>query len=191
MFGINTYRIIGIDPSVDNMGVGILDIDIDTYRVVVVESYTVHGKDHVKKYPHIAKYHGERVAKLHGHGEHFIKVFDQWDPNAVAIETPFMGRFPAAYGALKECVCTVTNALISHDFTMPLNGIDPKSVKNAIGVSAGSKDKNDMQAALSLHKGIEWGNGLNAGMLDEHSVDAIAVAYWLYSHQFNPYIKNR
>jgi len=189
MFGVNTYRIIGFDPSVDNMGVGILEVDIKTYKVTCVQSFTFKGKDHVKRYSHIAKVHGDRVAKLHGHYNAIVKLFDQWEPHAVAIETPFLGRFPAAYGALKECVCTVTQALIYHDFALKLNEIDPKSVKNALGVSGSSKDKDDMQRALIDHDGIAWADGLDVETLDEHSVDAVAVAYWLYQMQFNTYLK--
>ena len=189
MFGVNTFRIIGFDPSVDNMGVGILEVDIRTYKVICAQSFTLKGKDHVKRYAHIAKIHGDRVAKLHGHYNAILNIFDQWDPHAVAIETPFLGRFPAAYGALKECVCIVNQALLTHDFSLKLNEIDPNSVKNALGVSGSSKDKDDMQKALIAKDDISWERDVNPEELDEHSVDAVAVAYWFYEFQFGPYIK--
>ena len=81
MFGVNTFRIIGFDPSVDNMGVGILEVDIRTYKVICAQSFTLKGKDHVKRYAHIAKIHGDRVAKLHGHYNAILNIFDQWDPH--------------------------------------------------------------------------------------------------------------
>ena len=46
-----------------------------------------------------------------------------------------------------------------------------------------------MQRALIDHDGISWADGLNVETLDEHSVDAVAVAYWLYQMQFNTYLK--
>lgn len=91
-----------------------------------------------------------------------------------------MGRFPAAYGALVECVAYIRFALFEYDETMKLNMVDPPTAKVAVGVSGKSKDKLEVMEGVErlVKEGrliIPEGMAINA--LDEHSTDAIAVGW--------------
>ena len=185
MKGCNIYRIIGIDPSSQHMGMAVIDVDVDTYRAVVVHSETLHGSKLMLQYPHIIETHGEKEARMFAQRIAFEKTFDRWEPNGVAIESPFLGRFPAAFASLTLCVEAVRNALIAHNYLLPLNQVDPPTVKNAVGVIGRSKEKEDIRKALAELEHLTFSNAVDLSLLDEHSCDANAVAYWLFLKTFN------
>ena len=83
---------------------------------------------------------------------------------------------PGAYGALVEVICGIRNAVIRYSDVKPLYKVDPSSVKQAIGAK-GNADKNAVRDYVS--KIPELINNLDNPLcsLDEHSIDAMAVAY--------------
>lgn len=86
-----------------------------------------------------------------------------------------MGRFPQSYMALVECVLCIRNAVMQYDYHIPLYSVDPTTAKQSTGmkITRGS-DKEDVRDALRARTDLRWAVDLET--LDEHSVDAVAVA---------------
>lgn len=172
--------ILSIDPSVDNMGVSVFDVDVVTQVPYLRNSTTYYGRKLIKDYPDIVAMYGERNAKLYAHRQNFANLFQYWQPDIVCVEHPFMGRFPAAFGALMECMTTIRDAVINYHPRVPLYSIDPPTVKLAVGVNGKSKDKEEMRTAIRTLEGVVYNPSMELETLDEHACDSIAVGYWMY-----------
>jgi Holliday junction resolvasome RuvABC endonuclease subunit len=174
------FRLIAIDPGTNTCGFAVLDVDVDTWKVTVDTAYTVKANRFVTTYKTITETYSEKTARLHGYNKHLVDLCETIEPFAVCSEAPFMGRFAAAYGALKEQVKCFHDAAKDHDQTMPFLLVEPTPVKKFMGVKGNSGDKDLMSKALCSRSDILYGDGLNPSDLDEHSVDAVCVGlYWV------------
>lgn len=172
------------------MGAGVIDLDLVTGHVAIVEARTFDASQLIRQapFPQLVEIHGERYVRLLAHEENLVGYFSYWQPHNVVSESPYMGRFPQAYAALVECVNAVRRAVYRYDAFKPLIVVDPMNVKLAVGVSGkgqkrGNTDQINKHAVKAgLINLINSGNLLNPSLididaLDEHSVDALAVAY--------------
>lgn len=179
------FRVIGIDPGTDTLGVSVLDANLSTNEISLKSSQTFKGSIMCKEYPWIIQTHGEKVARLKSHEDNLYNLFCQYRPHEVVSEAPYMGRFPAAYAALVECLNAIRAALMRYDAHMPLYTVDPATVKHTVGVSGKSGDKELMHKAITNLTTISNPGHINLQMLDEHSIDSIAVAYVRASYVTN------
>lgn len=69
-----------------------------------------------------------------------------------------------------------------------INGIDPSSVKNAVGAKGNAKKEVMAEQLLTLENILLSDRPLRE--LDEHSVDAVAVAYSAYKNLVLPTIRS-
>lgn len=173
-------RIIGIDPGTDTLGVSVLDVCLASNRISLTAARTHSGSSMAKDYRWLSSVHGDKAARLRAHEENLFSLFSQFQPHEIVSEAPYLGRFPSAYAALVECLNAIRQAVIRYDYRMPLITVDPPTVKNALGVNGKSGDKSLMSRGVQqlissgiLHNPL----GIDVGVLDEHSVDSIAVAY--------------
>ena len=166
------FRIVSIDPGSDTLGLAHFDYDFNTRLLSLVEVETLQGHRNAKIDPEFAETHGNRIARLRSHRRVLERYFTRVKPHKVISEAPFMGQHAAAYAALVECIAYIRFALEYYDDTVPLVLIDPPTVKNGVG-APGNADKDRMrQAVLEASKHPPF---INLTVLDEHSIDAIAV----------------
>jgi hypothetical protein len=116
------------------------------------------------------------------HEENLYQLFCKWGPHAVICESPFLGRFPQAFAALTETMSMIRRAVYRFDRTVYVETVDPPTAKMAVGVSGKGKDKEDVrQGVLKLQaQGVLFNLNRDVTLLDEHSIDAIAVGYHKY-----------
>lgn len=174
-------RVMGIDPGSNMLGVSILDYHLADKSVVLVDARTFQAAQDLREYKLVADVHGEHIAKLMSIRDSLSGYMRAWIPYTVASESPYMGRFPAAYRALCNCMMMITETVIAHDPYMPLHLFDPMTVKAAVGVTAkgyrnkAALAKEHVKAAV-LGLPLDNPSGIDTSKLDEHSIDAIAVA---------------
>ncbi len=173
------FRIIGIDPGTETLGVSVLDVHLDTNRIALqyAATYTATQLIRLFNLQWISSVHGEKVARLKAHEENLYSLFTSFQPHEIVSESPYLGRFPAAYAALVECMSTIRSAVMRYDFRMPLYTLDPPTVKASLGVSGKSGDKTLMREGLLKLNDLENPNRIPIEQFDEHSIDAVAVAY--------------
>jgi hypothetical protein len=174
------YRVVGLDPGTDTMGVATIDVFLGMDQApVLVEVQTFSGEQLGRAYRHVSEFHGDRVARLVAHEENLLGYFMYLQPHCIISESPFLGRFPQAYAALVTCIEAIRRAVIRYSAYMPLLQVDPPTVKLVVGVKGRGTTKDDVKRGLLQL--IAQGRLLNPYQidiegLDEHSVDAIVVA---------------
>ena len=167
--------IIGIDPGSTNLGVSIYTMDsIDV--LTSIESFTLRA-DRLPSSEWMGELHGDRTRRLNGLSIALSSIFNTYNPSMIVSESGYINvRRPAAYGALIEVVSMIRNAIIEYDPQCSLNFIEPSNVKKAVGAGWIS-DKHAVKEAVSKIEEIIQSLSTPLDTLDEHSVDATAVAY--------------
>lgn len=177
-----TFRIVAMDPGTDTLGLSLLEIDLCYMRTQIAQVHTFRGSQLQKLFPVISEIHGDRTARLMAHEENIFQFLHYANPHSVVTEGPYMGRFPAAFAALTECVSAIRRAVIRYDQFMPLHVIDPSTIKKNMGVKGTSGDKLAMTKALIAKLNEPASDLINPSnidiaALDDHSVDSICVGY--------------
>jgi Holliday junction resolvasome RuvABC endonuclease subunit len=172
------YRIIGIDPGTDTLGMSCLDLDLLTGQLSIVDSHTVPVGRLVQRYRHLEEVYGSRFARLHGLELVLGEYFTRMQPHSIISESPYLGRFAATYAALTECMTAIKRSVWRYSNRLPLLTIDPASAKANLGVNGKSSDKELMRQAVLKLVDIQNPNNLALEQLDEHSIDSIAIAYY-------------
>lgn len=181
-------KIVGLDPGSVSLGVGVFNIDLTNFRIVSSDAWTLNGSKLLGKESWIESTHGSRVGRIASLEEELLGIFMRVQPNAIASESPFFNsRFPQAYGALTEVMCTIRRAVMHYDLWTPLHLIDPPTVKMAVGVK-GNADKDQMKVAVGNLAEIQYRGIIPFEQLDEHSIDALAVAYSHYTNLRTNYV---
>lgn len=174
--GRSKYIVMGIDPGTTTLGVAILSYDLYTHQKRVEHAYTLNAAKTLHRYQSVVETSGERFARLRSHSAYIRAALIHYEPNEVISEVPYMGRFPQAFGALKECLHMLETTVAEWNAFKTLQGIDPATVKTHMGVSGKSGDKQLMFNALRSLTDIDL-SLIDFNTIDEHSVDAVAVAY--------------
>lgn len=172
----STYRIMAIDPGTNSIGVSILDLDLLTFKINLIWSDTFHPDKSLKYMSTYVSRHGDLDAKLQVIEDLLLDLMLDYDVDDIVSESPYMGRFAAAFGALTKCLGAIDKAVRNYDYTLDLYLIDPSTVKSNVGVSGKSGDKNLVKQAVLMLPFINI-NNINLHYLDEHSIDSIAVGY--------------
>lgn len=175
--------IAGIDPGTDTLGFGALKVNVVTLEIIESTAFTYVGSK-LAKDSWYGDVHGNRAGRLGAHEDNLVEIFEYYRPNLVASESPFFNRrFPQAYGALTETVDAIRNALWRFDPWLSLFMIDPPTVKLAVGAANPTKNlthdekKGLVKTALMALPDLNYNGPTPIACLDEHSVDALAVAY--------------
>lgn len=174
--------IVGIDPGSETLGVSILFFDVITLQITKIVPKTYIGSK-LPVSPMLAMLHNDRVSRIKAHEENLFNIYSEYNPVAIVSEAPFYNpRRPNAYGVLVEVICAIRNSIIRYSDTMCFYQVDPASVKRAIGAK-GNADKDIVKHHIGLIPEIVNVLEYPLSALDEHSIDATAVAY----HQFLSY----
>jgi Holliday junction resolvasome RuvABC endonuclease subunit len=169
--------IAGIDPGSETLGFGALKLNVVTLEIIESTAFTFVGSKLADSDGWFGDVHGARASRIQAHADNLVQVFRFYQPNMVASESPFYSQFrPQAYGALTETVDAIRSALWRYDCWLSLFMIDPPTVKKAVGATSHAK-KDEVKAALMALPDLNYNGPTPIEMLDEHSVDALAVAY--------------
>lgn len=191
MLGQQTFaRIVGIDPGSNMMGYAAIDFDIISKKIISTCAFTIRAEK-ARVTDSIADIFGDRLGRIDALKNALFTYFEQDRPNFVICESPFIAmRQPAAYGSLTETVCCVREALALVDPFQKVYSVDPPTAKKTVG-AAGNAKKPQMQAAVgAMLDELCYNESISGNFfsLDEHSVDAIAIAKtfhtWLVTHKY-------
>jgi len=169
--------IIGIDPGTEKLGVSYIDFSVVDMHIYQCGALTLTGSK-LPRGDWTAAMHGDRYSRINALEEELVNIFDEKRPLIFAIEAPFINRLrPAAYGALVEVVCAVRSAMHKHSPWKFLNSTSPSSVKQGIG-APGNADKEVVKKCILKIDELVTTCESQLNQLDEHSIDALAVAYY-------------
>jgi Holliday junction resolvasome RuvABC endonuclease subunit len=181
------YKLVGIDPGTVKLGYACLSIDALTNKVVAVSAKTFNAEN-LPRNDSQTQIHGDRFQRVTSLKIAIRNSLEEDEPLAVISEAPFYSRArPNAFAALMDMLCEVRKAIIEYDCGLPMYLVDPPTVKRSVGAKT-SKDKDLVRKAII--------NNCDLGRLccdfmddlDEHAVDAIAVAYSQHlKYQYNTF----
>ena len=181
-----TYRFIGIDPGLSNLGVAIFDIDYYTDRILRIEAFTLVND----KLPNHTGFDvdtvTERTVKLYKLRDSLQNLLCHYNPSHVVSEAPFYNRFmPMAFGALNEVVAIVHNAVLCWNPNVGFHTVPPLTVKKLVNTKAVKNDtvkgKELVKLAISSIPEIMSVLVTPIDTLSEHAIDAVAVGYSMFS----------
>lgn len=176
-------RIVSIDPGSTTLGVAIIDYHPFTMEIVKSFSFTLNvgrmplNTDTIEK-------HSDRYARIFMLMDLLVEIFIRYSPNHIVSESPFLKkRFPLAFAVLTEVVLCIRMAVKRYDAAMRLDMVEPSKAKAAVGavITKGKEQKEPVRLALLAKlKELCFDRELSDTdfeLLDEHSIDAIAVGY--------------
>lgn len=176
--GEATSCVVGIDPGTVKLGLSCITYRVDTFEITQVETITLDGS----RLPHnewLSRMYGDRAGRVKALGKWLHGYLVEKDPFGIACESPFYNqKRPNAYGALKEVICALRDNVWEYNIRKPMYLIDPPTVKRAVGAS-GNADKDAVKKAILGHPVLGDHIRKLAEMPDEHSLDALAVAFCL------------
>jgi Holliday junction resolvasome RuvABC endonuclease subunit len=178
--GTSIARVVGIDPGSQTLGVAVIEFDVITNSITSTQARTFVG-DKLPFYPFdnfLSETNGDRLARIQKHKQNLFNIFKDTNPISIGCESPFYSqRRPSAFGVLMEVLTAIRNAVNEYSSWQTLYIIDPPTIKKAVG-AAGNADKNAMKNKVLQMQDLNFNGDIN--QLDEHSIDAIAVAYCRY-----------
>ncbi len=154
-----------------------MDFDVITNQIVKTQAFTIRAEHAIISDTHTEIF-GARQGRLDAMQAALTTHILQMRPNFAITETPFMGNHASAFGALMETICAIRNACAAYDPHMNLMGIDPPSAKKMVGAPGNAKKPQMQEAVGAILPALGW-DEQSCGeflKLDEHSVDAIAIA---------------
>lgn len=175
----SVFRFIALDPGTETLGVAVFDVDLVTgiARIPWVSTLRASRSNHFNEYA--ASIHGDRHARLSAHHDRLVEIFYQWQPQGVASESPYMGRFPQAYAALVECMQMIRSAVSQYDYSLTILTVEPTAAKKAVGVTQRGSNKDLVRDLVLAKPELVFVGDVNPHLLDEHSTDALAVGYFV------------
>lgn len=173
-----TFKIVGMDPGTMRFGYAVLEIDARTLKVLAGRAETICAeKLHPSEW--LEQSYGARYSRVFSIGHAVMERLREDQPLGVTCESPFYSkRRPNAYGALMEVLAEIKRAVLKFDSGLCLYFKDPPSVKRSVGAKV-SKDKDFVKLAIKNNSSLSAIPFEYLDELDEHAIDAIAVAYSL------------
>lgn len=173
----DSFNIIGIDPSVNNFGISIYSIDYLSRKINSIEAFTLKNQRLYDNSTLDEDLYSDRNIKIYKLKNHFINILANINPSLVICESPFYNpSMPNAYASLVQIIQTIQFACLEYNNNIYFSTIEPLLVKKTIGagMTTGKIDVKDsvLRNELIMSKIIN-----NVIELDEHSIDAIAIAY--------------
>lgn len=168
--------ILAIDPGTETLGIACIEFDCVSGEIHGSEAKTFKGSK-MAKGSWVADVHGDRFSRINAHRQNLARILNAVQPAFIASESPFFSRaHPQAYGALTEIVYALQLTIFDYDPLLGVEFIDPPSVKNAVGAK-GNADKDAVRAQVLDIQELRYAGRIAIDQLDEHSIDALAVAY--------------
>jgi len=173
------YRVLGVDNGTDTVGIAVVDHHLITGLSTVVHAetltasrtaYTRHAGRHDAR--------GKMHARLAVIATWFWEVLDEFDPDVIGCESPFQHLHAHSFAALTTAIDNLSSVAFDYCTTLEFSKISPGSAKKAVCLPGQyGNDKEHIREQIAINKDIVFSNGLVLANLDEHAVDAIAVAH--------------
>lgn len=185
-------RVLCIDPALSKCGWSVLDLKqkkkSPSISVVRYGNISSTGEANKVAYRDYVETFGKRTISLLVLRTAISDLVREFEPDYIVIEDAFFHKkFPTAYAALEQCICTIT-ILCKDEFNMPLFRIPTRSAKKSI-TSTGASKKEDVITAILSHPHITFRQKKLASVIDHHSADSIAVGYHFLIHVC-PHLEN-
>ncbi len=171
-------RLITFDPGTDCLGVAELSFDVESLAITNISAKTLIASRNTKGF-WSNDIHGDRFGRINWLEEEIVDILFDSQPFQIAVESPFFNRMrPNAFEPLVQIKFALQRAVARYTAWKPLYEIDPPTVKKAVGAKGNADKQTVREAVLKLN--LPFTGPVPIELLDEHSIDAIAVAIARY-----------
>ena len=176
--------ILSVDPGATHTGFAVMRAN----EVPVLDWVeTVHSEECLRDNKFMVELGGNSLTKRLIVYKKFKELLIAHRPLVVVCESTYLDpRKVTAFSSLTKLLEGLTLTLLDVYPDMVVEFIPANIVKNSVGAKGGS-DKTYVKAGLK-NQSLDW-NGFDIEMLDEHSIDAIAVGV-CKCKQFNEVLEN-
>lgn len=168
-------RVIAIDPSTSRMGMSIIDVNLevaDLFKLRWVE--TIHGD----KMEHFSSTNydddGAVQSRILGLSKSYRQLLEFFNPTVAACEDNFLGASPDTFKRLIEAVSLLRTETESYGNGLYMVNVPPRAAKETVGANFKGTQKEDVTKGIKKYKNLDL-CGHDLDVLDEHSIDAIAI----------------
>lgn len=172
---INNPCVMGVDPGTSTLGISIINYDLTTRKCYLLDAMTLDAS-RIKVGQIVNDVHGNAYARMQWMSSEIYRLLSEYGITEVYCESPYLRKFPQAFAKLTECVNIVRSTVFQYSCSVPFTPIEPSTVKMHVGVNGRDGDKSNMLKALYTTDIIVPTQDFYS-TLDEHAVDATAVAY--------------
>jgi Holliday junction resolvasome RuvABC endonuclease subunit len=171
------YRLMSIDPGLNNTGVAIYEINsklgtINSINVITIITDKVDNKSGL-----YSDNYSERDIKLYKLKDNIKSLLSYYNPYIVICESPFYSSFrPSAYAALLEVISIIKSSIIEYNINIQFTTIEPLLVKKIVG-SGATKGKLDIKSCIENNYLIMSKLIKNINLMNEHEIDALAIGW--------------
>jgi Holliday junction resolvasome RuvABC endonuclease subunit len=180
------FRIVGIDPGTTNLGLAVLTVDIKTLIILETTAVTFNANKLTSRDTWNCEVHSDRFDRILSLKKSLMESFITFQPSMICVESPFFGRsHPNAFQALTEVLTAIRDTLYEFNPWTELILVSPSEAKQAISAKGNATKEIMKEKLLLLSHELNLNPSLNIHTLDEHSIDAIAIAYYAYNQAKN------
>lgn len=173
-----TVRIVGFDPGTAHLGCAVLDWEWGKPMPRVIFATTIHASDDLVD-SSMAEVLGKRDVRMRQIRKELKEFLEIAQPTFAITETPFMQRGKlSAYESGVEIQLMLRECMWEYSPRIHVNGINPKTLKNHVGVEHKGTTKEDMMRAITAMYNEH--TEIDLSVLDEHSFDAIGAANYFW-----------
>ena len=141
----NIYKICGIDPGTNHLGISLLSINIDNLEIETIDIITFN--------PILDKTDGtirlnydEITEKIISQKRQLYNWLCENKPHIVCCESPFFNRLrPSAFGPLCETIFSIKMAVLEFNNIIPFKLYQPSVIKSIIGVKTGRYKEGELR----------------------------------------------
>lgn len=176
---LDSYRHIGIDNGTGNVGLAVCETRIPELTMFVDYAMTLDAGASAWRYDDIADTHSALYARLRVIEDFFPRFLDDWRPEAVSVESPFVSLNVKTYGILTEAMFQFRRALIDYDDRAHYYKYAPFCGKKAVE-STNFKDKQSTRDAivrLVNERKIILHPDIYLDDLGDDAIDSISIGY--------------
>lgn len=174
----HTIRVMGIDPSTTNMGVFVADVNLKEKKPFeLVYANTIYGSKVMYDIPtQFDDLSDTGVnARSFGLARSLRTLIDVYEPDTGICEDNFLGQSPLTFKQLIQFVSLVREAFNTQD--IHLSYVLPNLAKNIVDANFRGSQKEDVRNGVLAYEWLE-ARDTDLSLLDEHSIDAAAVALY-------------
>jgi len=171
-------RVLAIDPGSSTTGIVVMDVYPELGVAEIIHRRTIDTRFRLQQEKLRAERLGDFSVKLEKIYDEVLDVCRIYRPDRTRHETPYMGKLPLPAIRLTQVCTAIRRALWDYNPSMPVEGIDPSTVKKHVGVPGNSGDKELMRCAVVGIANIKNSTGTVLSAFTEHEIDAGAIGYY-------------
>lgn len=183
-------RVLTIDNGSNTLGASVTDIDLDNEEKTVIFSETICAEKSAWRYQDIADIRGGRFARMQVLKRFVSELLEEYNPEVVAIESPFLlKRMPESFAVLREVIVYLQQAVHEYDPGLSIILVPPINAKKAVNALS-CIGKDPVRDAVLMLNDVYYVNDLDPHLFDEHQIDSIAVMYFI-ADEYISHLKRR